>query len=826
MRRLWLWMLAWGLMLGFVWAQNTLTPDLQKQFDRAVQLARAGKLKEAEPILRSILHKRPQFVPAHINLGLVYRLQNQYDKAAYHFRTAAKLNPKDPLPLLELTRMALDRGKLDDAEGYLRTLRQRHPNHPEVAVLSGSLAMLRGQWKEAQAEFQKAFRTRPNDFRIVYNLGVIAYQLENFPEAQRYMERTVQLKPDYTTAWKSLGMVYEALNRPADAIRAYTEALKREPDDLPTRLKRAMLYQRENRTDEALQDYLHLTKVYPRNPEALIGAGMLLMRQEKWESAKHYLGRAIQLFRSNEPIYWDILTEIAICELRLKNYGKAREYFGEILKLFPRNQRAYEGQYEVLQAQGENDQEILPFLRRWEENLPDDYRPTMLIAAIYERSQQFELANAEYQKLLQKHPKNSDLRREYARFLSRNGRETEALQIYDALLSESPSEVSALLGKARIMERQQKFQEALALYQQVLSRDPTNEIALLGAAAMHRKLNQIDEAAQIYRQMALGETLNMLALSSMIEMLRAANRPDDLIAFLKEVVAKHGVEHLPLLATELARLNRIEEAVQAYREAIAKDPQDPRLYRGLGALLEQLQRYDEALQAYQHALQLDPKNAWTVGHLAQVLINQEKYAEAWEVLRNGLLANPDEITLYGMIERLTEKLGRQAEYESLLQGLASKSTPAQEPVKAYAEWMRRQGRLNEAIAFVEARHKAEPENAPLLQTLVNLYTAAKRYPEALEAYARLAQVQPKDVFSLRSWATLADQHGTLEQRIRAYEALYKAVPDEITTGLKLARLYQQNGQRQKAIDLLSKMQSDFPKNEDIQRLLNEIIASR
>jgi Tfp pilus assembly protein PilF len=149
MRRLWLWMLAWGLMLGFVWAQNTLTPDLQKQFDRAVQLARAGKLKEAEPILRSILHKRPQFVPAHFNLGLVYRLQNQYDKAAYHFRTAAKLNPKDPLPLLELTRMALDRGKLDDAEGYLRTLRQRHPNHPEVAVLSGSLAMLRGRGRGA-----------------------------------------------------------------------------------------------------------------------------------------------------------------------------------------------------------------------------------------------------------------------------------------------------------------------------------------------------------------------------------------------------------------------------------------------------------------------------------------------------------------------------------------------------------------------------------------------------------------------------------------------------------------------------------------------------
>lgn len=825
MRLRWWLFPVWGLLVVSFWAQSTLTSELQKEFDRAIRLARAGKLEQAVPILRAIIHKRPQFAPAHFNLGLVYRLQNKPEQAIYHFRQSAKLNPKDPLPLVELTRVALDLGKLDDAEGYLRTLRQRHANHPEIPLLAGSLAVLRGQWKEAREEFQKALRTRPNDFRITYNLGIVAYQLENFPEAQRYLERTVQLKPDYTTAWKSLGMVYEALKRPEEAIRAYSEALAREPDDLPTRLKRAWLYQQQNQPDSALEDYLHLARIYPRNPEALMGAGLLLMQKEQWDKARHYLGSALRLFQSTEPIFWDILTEIAICELRLKNYAKAQEYFGEILKLNPKNRRAYEGQYEVLQAQGENEQEILPFLRRWEENLPDDYRPTMIIANIYERNQRVDLAKAEYEKLLQKHPRNSDLRREYARFLSRNGQAEEALKVYDTLLTEVPDEVSALLGKARLLEQQHNYQEALALYQRVLARDASNEIALMGAAAMYRKLDQIDSASQIYREMALADPPNTLALTNNIEMLRSANRGDELVAFLKSVVEKHGVEYLPLLATELARLNRVDEAVQAYHEAIQKTPNDARLYRGLGALLEQLQRYDESLQAYQHALQLDPKNSWTISHVAQVLIRQEKYAEAWDTLRNGLLTNPDEISFYGMIERLTEKLARQKDYESFLEGLARKDTPAQEPTKAYAEWLRRQGRTPEAIAFVQDKLKAQPESPVLLQVLLSLYQSSERYADALATYETLAKLQPKETFTLRSWATLADQHGTLEQRIRAYEALYRAVPNEIPIGLKLVRLYQQSGQRERAISLLNTMHANFPKNEDIKRLLDEITAN-
>jgi tetratricopeptide (TPR) repeat protein len=278
-------LLGLGLLIALGWAQATLPKDLQQRFERATRLAAQGKLREAEPLFREIVQKQPNFAPAHLSLGLVYRLLNQNDKALTHLRRAATLNPKDPKPLVELARLCLDINRLDDAQGYIRMLRDRFPSEPELPILEGALASLRGEWGVALQKFQQALKTRPNDFRIHYNLGIAAYQLQRYDVAERHFKRTTELKPDYTTGWKSLGMTYEARGLPEHAIRAYSEALKREPDDLPTRLKRAYLYQRGENLDAALADFQYLAKRYPRNPDAHIGAGLLLMRKERYSGS-------------------------------------------------------------------------------------------------------------------------------------------------------------------------------------------------------------------------------------------------------------------------------------------------------------------------------------------------------------------------------------------------------------------------------------------------------------------------------------------------------------------------------------------------------------
>lgn len=826
MKRVGLLLFGLGLILSYGWVQTPLPKDLQQKYERAITLARAGKYAQAEPLLKEIVQKKPNFAPAHLSLGLVYRFQAKWEPAINHLRRASILNPKDPTPLIELTRIALERGKKEDAEGYLRTLRTRHPNHKEIPLLAGSLAMMRSEWQTAYTEFKQALKSQPNDFRILYNIGISAYQLGKLDESRSFLERTTRAKPDYTTGWKALGMVYESLSRRPDAIRAYSEVLKREPDDLPTLLKRAQLYQKEENPEQALHDYEHILKIYPRNLDALVGAGLILMQKEQYEQALRYLGSALNMFKSDEPFYWSLLTEVAHCEYHLKRYGKARAYFAEILKYFPKNRRAYEGQYQTLLAQGVEEQEILPLLRRWEQNLPDDPQPLLLIAKLYERNQQTGLAEAEYQKLLQKFPRHSEARQEYARFLSRTGRDEEAVRQFDTVLAEYPNEVSALFGKARALEKRAQYEQALQLYRKIAEQDPTNELALLGVAAMLRKLERIDEAGAVYRQLAFRPEPNNLAITSMVNMLREAKRSDELIAFLRECVERHGYTYLPLLAVEIAQAGRPEDALQVYRDAIQRDPNNGELYKGLGVLAEQLKRPDDALSAYQQALRIDPKDTWTLTRIGMLHLQQERYSAAWNTLTQALEINPDELGVYPLLEQIAQKANRQQEYLQLLQTLTQKDTLAQEASKAYVEWLRREGRLEEALAFVEGKLRNRPEDVPLLFLKVNLLTLMNRHQETLPVYEVLGRLQPKDTLTLRSWATQAEQYGTLEQTLRAYEALYKAEPDEVSTGLKLARLYHQAGNRERALDILEQLEENFPNNEDVKRVVNEILASR
>jgi len=824
-KRAWLVGLLGLLLFVATWAQSTFPSALQQRYEQAIRLAAQGKLREAEPLLREIVQKQPNFALAHLNLGLVYRLLNQPEPALRHLRRAAELNPKEPRALVELTRLCLDLNRINDAKGYLRMLATRFPNEPELPVLEGALAILQNDWNRARERLQQALAKRPNDFRIHYNLGIVAYQQQRYEEAERHFRQAVTLKPDYTTGWKSLGMTYEALELPERAIRAYSEVLRREPDDLPTRFKRAQLYQRTGNLEAALADFQHLAKVYPRNPDAHLGAGLLLMRLERYREALGHLNTVLSLTLSTEPLYFEVLTEVAHCNLQLKQYGQARAQFAEVLKRMPKNARAYEGQYQVLLAQQVPEMELTPFLRNWATNLPDDPRPILHLARLYERNRQPHLADEEYRQLLQKFPNQTDYLREYATFLARQGREDEAVQLYDQLLQQTPDDPIALLGRARLAERRGEYAHALELYRKILQQDPNSESALLGAAAMYRRLNQPEAAIEIYRRLTLGESVNTLAFSSLLELYREQQRTDELVDYLKQIAQRHA-EYMPFVASQLLQVGKGEEALALLQSALQREPNNPQLHRLLGVVYEALQRPNEALAAYQKAHTLDPNHTWTLYQIAKIQRQQGQTEAAWDTLVRALRTDPDDISLYPALEQLAQELGREAQYRALLRDLAGRDTPNDEPLKAYVALLQREGKLEEATALVSQRLRTNPDDTALLTIHLNLLAEQQRHQEVLRVYAQLARLQPNNIALLRDWVRYAEQHGSLVDAMQALQALYRAVPDEISTGLKLARHLELLGLRYRALELLRIMRDNFPTNPDVREALERLEAMR
>lgn len=109
----------------------------QKLTAEGLELARQGKLAEAENILRNALAADVSFGPAHHHLGTIYFKQNKYYLAAWEFQYAIKLMPHHPEPRNNLGLVLETVGKLDDAVKWYGEAMTLQPDRPE---LIGNLA--------------------------------------------------------------------------------------------------------------------------------------------------------------------------------------------------------------------------------------------------------------------------------------------------------------------------------------------------------------------------------------------------------------------------------------------------------------------------------------------------------------------------------------------------------------------------------------------------------------------------------------------------------------------------------------------------------------
>jgi tetratricopeptide (TPR) repeat protein len=163
----------------------------------------------------------------------------------------------------------------------------------------------------------------------------------------------------------------------------------------------------------------------------------------------------------------------------------------------------------------------------------------------------------------------------------------------------------------------------------------------------------------------------------------------------------------------------------------------------LGIVYETLKRPDDALRAYERARQLEPSDTWTLYHIAQLQIQQGRKETAWETLTTALRTNPDDLSLYPALEQLAAELGRTDAYRAMLQTLAERDTPGEEPLKAYVALLQREGKVEDALALVSRRLRTKPDDTALLNLQLGLLSALGRHQQMLGVYAQLARLNPE-----------------------------------------------------------------------------------
>ena len=264
---------------------------------RALELARAGRLDEADGSCQRVLDQspgdfnaqqlrgvialqrrdwtgalrwlqgavaaNPAVAAVHSNLAVALLALGRPAEARDCARRALALQPRYPQADLNLGHAQAALGC--DAEAvaaYERTLSQA-PAQPDALAGLGAALMRLGRATDALTAFDAALRLTPQSPELHSNRGTALRNLGRLQEAVRCFERALQLRPDFAVAFCNLANVALDTERPADALRLGDRALALLPD-MPDALNiRGTALRVMKRHEEAVQTYDRLVRLAP-----------------------------------------------------------------------------------------------------------------------------------------------------------------------------------------------------------------------------------------------------------------------------------------------------------------------------------------------------------------------------------------------------------------------------------------------------------------------------------------------------------------------------------------------------------------------------------
>jgi Flp pilus assembly protein TadD len=139
-----------------------VNPAVQRAFDEALRLLRAGRIDEAERAFRALAQSHPEFGGPLANLGLIHRQAGKLPEAVAELERAVQASPNQPL--------------------YLNQLGITYRQH--------------GQFAKARDAYERAIALDPNYAAAVLNLAVLHdLYLWDSARALALYERYLTLQP-------------------------------------------------------------------------------------------------------------------------------------------------------------------------------------------------------------------------------------------------------------------------------------------------------------------------------------------------------------------------------------------------------------------------------------------------------------------------------------------------------------------------------------------------------------------------------------------------------------------------------------------------------
>ncbi|MCB0218040.1 MAG: tetratricopeptide repeat protein [Chloroflexi bacterium] len=670
--------------------------------------------------------------------GLLAAEAGDHQAALSAFEQALAEDPRRARYLYHYGRTLIALDRAAEAIELLQRAREAAPGQAEIEARLAEAYRARGWIEEALAAFETARKLAPQVPDYDQAAGELQAELGDLEAAAEAMQRATTAAPDAAAWHDALGQVLSELGRGPAALRAFRRAAALAPEVMgyQRHLGRALLAAGD--AAAAVEALERACRLDPEAPGPVADLGMALAEAGDIEASIETLRLAVAMDDA-----WP----------------------ADQLKLA-----------QLLRGSGVLD-EALDHAQRAASMAPASVAAQAELGQVHEARGEYREALAAFVTAAEQAPTEARHREDMADAYAQLGDALGAAQATEQAAWLDPESLSALERLAGLHEASGDLDAALEALRQAVGLAPERAELQRRAGQLLLRLGQTEAAIGHLDQATRQAPEDAGAWFALGQALQADGDPERALGALRRAarLAPGQADYLGELVGVARALGRPNEARSAADAALQLAPQRADLYAIKAEVEAAAGELEAAREAYRRALALDPEASDYRLRLAE-LQPPEDPALLRRLLEQVASRAPDaEVS-----RRLAELHGSQGAWlqaaDEYARALAQRPDDAW-LVAARSAALRKAGRVDEAVAELEAARARLGDPGVLMVELALAQAAVGRDAEAMQAFAAAADDPALTPEASLSWSRLAMRQGEVGPAIEAARRALAARPD-------------------------------------------------
>src|SRR2546422_9091360 len=262
------------------------------------------------------------------------------------------------------------------------------------------------------------------------------------------------------------------------------------------------------------------------------------------------------------------------------------------------------------------------------------------------------------------------------------------------------------------------------------------------------------------------------------------------------------------------------KAIEAYKKAYALDPKSPVIGERLAEMYWKAQRTKEAESEAKEILKRNPGDVQSRRLLGRIYLRSlgdvnaasgqsETASRAIEQFREINRLDPSDTESALWLARLYRLKNEHDKAEQVLKGVLKTNPENEQAVEQLTQLLMDEGKSTEAVSLLEGITAHSPSPV-LLDLLGDAYTQAHDLGKAEKAYRKAVELDPSELSHQRGLGQTLLAEEKYPEALKVFEKLSDVMPDDSDVYLRIAQIYRELHQLDKAEQNLVKARQYAP----------------